>query len=170
MRPYHRLTLALLAAASAACAPSPDPVPVVAEAGELAHLAGEWRGYYDSPAVDRRGSITFTLEAGADTAYGDVTMVPSGWTQPLGPIDDPATAARDAPRPETLRISFIRVEGGVVTGTMDPYKDPDCGCAVYTTFTGTLKGDVIEGRFISRPGHGPQYSGSWYVTRKKNRD
>ena len=39
-----------------ACSTSGGPVPVVAAADELAQLAGEWRGYYDSPAVDRRGS------------------------------------------------------------------------------------------------------------------
>ncbi|KPK55774.1 MAG: hypothetical protein AMS21_13315 [Gemmatimonas sp. SG8_38_2] len=152
-----------------ACSTLGGPVPVVAEADELAQLAGEWRGYYDSPAVDRRGSIVFTLEAGRDTAFGDVTMVPSGWTQSLGPVEDPADIAREAPRPETLRIAFIQVEGGLVHGTMEPYKDPDCGCAVYTTFEGTVGPDAIEGTFTSRPAHGSQYKGTWYVMRKKEK-
>jgi hypothetical protein len=167
MRRSSRLGAFLAAALGAACAASSDPVPVVAEAGDLAMLTGEWRGYYDSPAVDRHGTIVFALEAGRDTAHGDVTMVPSGWTQPLTPYQDPAISARDAPRPETLFIQFVRVEKGKVTGTMAPYKDPDCGCAVYTTFTGEVKGDVIEGQFISRPGHGSPYKGIWRVTRKK---
>jgi hypothetical protein len=155
------------AALAAACTSTPDPVPVVAESSELATIAGEWRGYYDSPAVDRHGSIIFTLEAGRDTAYGDVTMVPSGWTEALSPYQDPAATARDAPRPETLRIQFVRVEMGTVSGTMQPYRDPECGCAVYTTFSGTLKGDVIEGTFVSRPGHGAPYKGLWRVARKE---
>jgi hypothetical protein len=155
-----------IAAAVWACSTSPGPVPVVADEGELLQLAGEWQGYYDSPAVDRHGSIVFNLEAGRDTAYGDVTMVPRGWTRPLGPEEDPAAAARGAPIPEVLQIRFIRVEYGVVSGTMEPYKDPDCGCSVYTTFTGQLKGNVIEGKFTARPGDGPPYQGTWMVTRK----
>jgi len=153
-----------------ACSTSGGPVPVVAEADELAQLTGEWRGYYDSPTVERHGSIVFALEAGRDTAFGDVTMVPSGWEQSLGPLDDPADIARDAPRPETLRILFVQVEDGVVHGTMEPYKDPDCGCAVYTTFEGMVGQDIIEGTFTSRPGHGSQYKGTWYVTRKQKRN
>jgi hypothetical protein len=31
---------------------------VVADEADLAMLAGEWSGYYDSPVVARRGSIT----------------------------------------------------------------------------------------------------------------
>ena len=154
----------------AACSTSGGPVPVVAEADELAHLTGEWRGYYDSPTVDRHGSIVFALEAGRDTAYGDVTMVPSGWTESLGPVEDPADIARDAQRPETLRILFIQVEDGVVQGTMEPYRDPDCGCAVYTTFEGKVGQDIIEGTFTSRPGHGSQYKGTWHVMRKQKSD
>jgi hypothetical protein len=140
---------------------------VVADQAGLLQLAGEWHGYYDSPVVDRRGTIIFKLEAGRDTANGDVTMVPRGWTRPLGPADHPAAAARDAPVPEVLRIRFVRVEYGVVSGTLQPYKDPDCGCAVYTTFTGRLLEDVIEGTFTARPAHGPAYEGSWRVQRKK---
>ncbi len=165
MRVRHFLSLSLLAAGGA-CSSAPPPVPVVAEAADLAQLAGEWSGAYDSPASGRRGTIVFRLEAGADTAYGDVTMIPRGWTRPLGPAEDPAAAAREAPIPETLRIRFVRVEGGVVTGTLEPYRDPDCGCPVYTIFTGRVKEDVIEGSFTAHPGHGPPYQGSWRARRR----
>lgn len=163
----RRTLLLTLCAGVAACSPSPSPVPVVAEAGELLQLAGEWQGHYDSPVVGRSGSIVFELEAGRDTAYGEVTMIPAGWTRPLGPADDPAAVARGAPAPETLRIRFIRVEYGVISGTMQPYDDPDCGCPVYTTFIGQLGGDLIEGEFTARPGHGPPYKGTWQVQRKR---
>jgi hypothetical protein len=112
----RRTLLLTLCAGVAACSPSPSPVPVVAEAGDLLQLAGEWHGHYDSPVVGRSGSIVFELEAGRDTAYGEVTMIPAGWTRPLGPADDPAAVARGAPAPETLRIRFIRVEYGVISG------------------------------------------------------
>jgi hypothetical protein len=161
------LLVPVLAVCCAACASSPGPVPVVAETIDLLRLAGEWSGSYDSPTVGRQGSITFLLEAGKDTAYGDVLMVPRGWTEPLTPMQDPAAAARDAPIPETLEIRFVRVEGSQVSGTMAPYKDPECGCAIYTTFEGQVEGDVIQGTFTARPGHGPPYKGTWIVKRKR---
>jgi hypothetical protein len=161
-----QISVALFAALGAACSTAPGPVPVVADQAELVQIAGEWHGNYDSPVVDRHGTIVFKLEAGRDTANGDVTMVPRGWTRPLGPAEHPAAAALDAPVPEVLQIRFVRVEYGVVSGTLEPYKDPDCGCAVYTTFTGRLMGNAIEGTFTSRPGHGPAYEGTWRVERK----
>jgi hypothetical protein len=167
MRPRHLTAPALLVALLAACSSAPGPVPVAAEEDDLAMLAGEWQGTYDSPAVGRHGTITFSLEAGADTAYGDVTMIPRGWNRPLQPAQDPAAAARDAPIPTVLQIRFVRVEDGAVTGTMQPYRDPDCGCSVYTTFTGHVKGDLIDGELLSRPGHGGSYMGTWQVVRKK---
>ncbi len=160
------LALALAAILAAACASPPSPVPVMAEPGDLAQLAGTWSGYYDSPAVERRGTIMFELEAGRDTARGDVTMIPRGWTRPLGPAENPAEVARKAPIPELLTIKFVRVREGLISGTMEPYRDPDCGCEVYTTFEGVLKDDAIEGTFVARPGTGPPYRGTWLVTRR----
>jgi hypothetical protein len=162
----RRAGLIVASGVLAACSSAPEPVPVAGDPLDLVALAGEWSGYYNSPAVGRTGSIIFELEAGRDTAYGDVTMIPRGWTRPLGPMDDPAADARDAPAPRVLTIAFVRVEGTKVTGTMEPYKDPDCNCAVYTTFTGNLKNDVIEGRFLSRMAIGSRFEGSWRVERK----
>ena len=166
MSTRHSLSL-LLAALATACVSSPAPVPVVGAAVDLALLAGEWSGTYESPATERRGTIIFNLDAGRDTAHGDVTMIPRGWTQPLGPAQDPAAVARDAPIPEVLKIRFVRLEGGKLSGTLDPYRDPDSGGAVYTTFTGTLKDDIIEGTFTARPADGRPYNGTWRATRKK---
>ena len=160
-----RAGLLLSCAMLAACSAGPEPVPVAGAPMELVALAGEWSGYYNSPAVGRTGSIVFELEAGRDTAYGDVTMIPRGWTRPLRPMDDPAADARDAPAPRVLKIAFVRVEGTKVTGTMEPYKDPDCNCAVNTTFTANLKEDVIEGKILSRMAIGPRFEGSWRVQR-----
>ena len=50
---------------------------------------------------------------------------------------------------------------------MDTSKDPECGCAICTTFEGQVEGDVIEGTFTARPGHGPPYKGTWMVERKR---
>ena len=67
---------------------------------------------------------------------------------------------------QVLRIAFVRVAGGAVSGTLDPYTDPDCKCTVQTTFTGTLRGTTIEGTFVTRGSQLPnEQSGRWRVTR-----
>ena len=55
-----------------ACAP--NPVPVLGTRTDIAALTGEWVGTYTSGESGREGSIVFQLEAGADTAQGDVMM------------------------------------------------------------------------------------------------
>jgi hypothetical protein len=45
--------------------------------GDIAQIAGEWRGTYESPGtrMPRTGSILFRLAAEQDTAVGEVLMV-----------------------------------------------------------------------------------------------
>ena len=69
----------------AACATSQSAVPVIGPAGDVSALTGEWAGDYSSNASGRSGSITFTLRAAADSAFGDVVMIPVGWGRPLMP-------------------------------------------------------------------------------------
>jgi len=165
MRDPATVSALIFAALAAACVTAPRPIPVVSESGTLARLEGSWTGHYSSPVVDRRGSIVFELEAGRDTAYGDVIMIPRGWTEPLGPAENPAAAVADAPVPQTLSIRFVRVRADTVSGTLEPYRDPDCGCLVDTTFIGVVEDGVIEGKFTARPSHGTPYEGTWRVTR-----
>ena len=167
MRRYSgvRFSIALLASV-VGCAGTPEPVPVVAEPMDLALLQGEWRGEYRASTVRRSGSILFRLEAGSDTAFGDVVMIPADADRPLGPPDLQGGPEADPSRPQVLRIAFVRVEKGTVSGTLEPYRDPDCGCAVSTTFTGTLEGDEISGTFVAvRGAGGGRFSGSWRVSR-----
>lgn len=73
------------------------------------------------------------------------------------------------PTNELLTIRFVRVDGGRVSGALDPYHDPVCGCPLETTFTGRLvDASTIEGTFVSRgpPGHRTA-NGRWRVTRSK---
>ena len=69
---------------------------------------------------------------------------------------------------QVLTISFVRVAGPVVTGTLAPYRDPECSCVVVTTFSGTLGENVIEGTFTTRglPG-GSEPTGRWRVKRSR---
>lgn len=142
------------------CQAASLPVPV---RGTLEPLVGEWVGEYSSPETGRGGSIVFKLEAGRDTAYGDVLMIPAN-------IDLPSTARSTDPTgrpPRVLQISFVRCEGNAVTGWLDPYPDPDTGESTATTFDGTIKGDRLEGTFVSfLERSGTRRTGKWTVTRK----
>jgi len=158
------LSLALLAA----CASAPPPPVSVRAAGaaDLDALAGEWYGEYSNAGTGRNGAIRMTLAKGKNTAHGDVLMFPNeprDAGQPESQIPGEATRA-----PQPLSIRFIAVEGGEISGTLDPYRDPACACMVSTTFKGRLKGDVIEGTFVTKGG--PSYraeEGRWRVDRKK---
>ena len=157
---------AVLTLALAACATNPQPVPLVANETDISSLAGEWDGEYSSVATGRAGSISFSLVAGRDTAAGDVLMVPRGTDQQAS--DRQNSAQLIARAPQVLRISFVRVLGANVSGTIEPYRAPDCDCILSTTFVGQLRGDTVEGTFSTTGGQAdsPQ-SGRWKVTRKK---
>ncbi len=135
-----------LSVAAAGCGAYRNPVPV---AGEIASLQGEWQGEYTGRQSGRTGSIFFRLLAGSDTAYGDVVMYPLGTSVSRPPWDATGPVDPNRPRAELLRITFVWAEQGIVSGRLDPYRDPDCGCLLTTTFRGTLTGDTLSGRFAS---------------------
>jgi hypothetical protein len=153
----------------AACAAPPPPPPVSVDANrkDLDALAGEWSGDYFSGATGRTGSIRFTLNAEEGAVYGTVLMFPQGRSSAMEPANRQAPGP-DAPRGgQPLSIRFIVIEDGVVSGTLEPYKDPDCDCFLSTTFTGRVHGDVIQGGFVSHGGPGRvTQDGRWKVTRK----
>jgi hypothetical protein len=146
----------------------PAHVPVAATRSELAALVGRWEGSYESPATGRSGSIVFELvSASADSAFGDVVMVPRGTVEPLHPaVQDGAERSR--PSPQLLQIRFVEVSEGIVSGTLQPYRDPESGFALDTRFTGRLAGDRIEGTFVTTGVHltTPQ-RGTWSVRRTR---
>jgi hypothetical protein len=68
---------------------------------------------------------------------------------------------------QPLSIRFVFVSDSVVTGMLNPYRDPDCGCLLTTTFRGVLRGDEMEGTFHSEGSsntHIPT-NGRWRVKR-----
>jgi hypothetical protein len=154
---------------STACALRPSPVPVSGPVSAVQALVGQWSGEYRSPETGRSGSILFTLDAGSDTAHGDIVMV----------ARDPGMTYDDALRVATMRqaanqvltIRFVRVNGSTVSGTIDPYPDPDPhgNCELLTVFRGTLAGNRISGTFrTNHVGHdAPAQTGTWWVTRAK---
>jgi hypothetical protein len=114
----------------------------------------------------RTGSITFTLKAGTDSAFGDVLMMPAGGLNPLRPADNPIDHRAHTSSPQALRVSFVSVANGRVSGALEPYIAPDCECTVRTTFEGAIGADAIEGTFVTRPPVGPEQTGRWRVVRR----
>jgi len=167
---YTRAAIAIaFAAAAAGCTWRRTPVPLIAENGSTALLVGSWAGDYSSTETGRSGSISFELESEKDTAYCDVVMTPkvgnfrfSTEQRPDVPVVTPQALG------EPLRIRFIRLGDGRITGTLEPYTDPECGCKVTTVFEGTLKGpDRIAGNYLTSGSDGYQSKGKWTVVRQR---
>lgn len=158
-------TSSLFLACLAACHSAPSqPVPV---GGDVLALAGAWEGSYEATDGRRQGVIDFRLRAGSDTAYGDVMMVPQGQDQAVTPDDRSTQAVREGAVSRLLSIRFVQIAGGELSGELDPYRDPDCGCVVHTVFRGRLVADTLKGRYGSRDQDGtPTRDGRWRVVRK----
>lgn len=167
-RPWSAGAICALVIAAAACSANPSPVPVIGATADLSALAGEWVGEYRSPDAGRSGSISFKLEAGRDTAFGDVLMIPAGQEVVAAGGNRAAGAARPAPR--ALMIRFVRVSGNEISGAIDPYESPDCRCTLYTSFQGTIEGNRISGELLIRHSerHAPAQRGTWWAERSKN--
>jgi hypothetical protein len=158
-----------------ACSSSKNPAPAVPVAGsraDVSALVGRWEGEYNSEATGRSGSIVFELKPGDRVARGDVLMIPKGGlgAGTAGTQSSlPGTSESLRTMPQVLKISFVSTSGDVLTGTIDPYQDPECNCEVRTTFVGKLSGDTVEGTFTTNPsGSAPLTTGRWKITRKKS--
>ena len=161
------VALSLAVAGVSGCAARQTPVPLEGRQGDVRALGGEWSGDYWSSETGRTGSISFTLAAQGDTAFGNVIMIPAGMNEPLRAWRDEAVAPARRPQPEVLTISFVRVTGNEVSGSLEPYQDPVCGCALYTRFIGRVTGDTIAGTYISQHERSSSEAhGSWKVTRR----
>jgi hypothetical protein len=161
-----RLALAGFVAASvAACTSTGPPVPVWGDAAGIEALEGRWEGEYSSRVTGRSGTISFELVAGEEAARGSVFMVPR--EERLPSVQDERHGPRSLAQSQRLSITFVRVEGGRVEGRLDPYLDPQCGCTLRTVFQGRLRGDAIEGTFVSEiADSGDRFTGRWKAVRK----
>src|ERR1700741_5039513 len=79
-----------------ACGAARSPVPLVGASSDVSALTGEWAGDYSSAESGRSGSISFTLRAAGDSAFGDVVMIPSALGRPLMPYRENAAGAAGA--------------------------------------------------------------------------
>lgn len=169
MKRLAYLCAAAIASSVVGCASHHPSTEVTASDFDLNPLVGEWRGDYSSAQTGRKGTIAFTLRAGESAASGNIVMIPR-------PDSSLSAAEREmvtnvaAPGRAVLKIHFVRKEGGNLSGTLDPYRDPDCNCPVTTTFQGSFRdARTIEGTFStvpSQPG-GSVTGGTWKVTRVK---
>lgn len=168
MRRWSAAGYLLAAIGLSACAGNPAPVPVRGEVLGIQRLVGEWVGSYESRDSDRNGSILFQLEAGRDTAYGDVLMIQAEQRiDYVAPYDDTqGVRQRSEPLPQVLTIRFVMVTGDLLSGILDPYEDPRCGCRLRTVFEGRLTDDHVQGTYESEHrGSGKIDRGSWKVER-----
>jgi len=156
----------LLAVTLSACGASRSPVPLVGASTDVSALTGEWVGDYSSTESGRSGSITFTLRATGDSAFGDVIMIPAAWGRPLMPYRGQTAGGTQSPETTVLTIRFVRVQQGHVSGTLDPYADPQTGARLLTTFSGELNGNSIAGTYTTRLPSGETQTGRWSVQRR----
>jgi len=152
-----------LVASTIACASKPPGIAVTSSDFDLNPLLGEWHGQYKGSETGRSGTIAFTLRAGEANASGNVVMIPQSPDGNAAAVDAAQAAGR-----QVLTIHFVRKEGGSVTGTLDPYADPECTCQVNTRFQGMFTdARTIEGTYTtvpSQPGTGVT-TGTWKGTR-----
>jgi hypothetical protein len=169
MRRAWLMVLTGFALSAVACLKRTAPIELTATDFDLNPLVGEWRGDYSSAATGRTGTIAFTLRAGEGAAAGNVVMIPRADSL-LTDEEREALSSTSSGGRSVLKIRFVRKEGGSVNGTLDPYRDPDCGCTVNTTFQGVFRdARTIEGTFTtvpSTPG-GSVTGGKWKATRVK---
>ena len=156
------LSLLLAAVAWAGCRGPQTPIPVV---GDIEQLRGEWRGEYWSAQSGRSGTIIFNLQSTSDTARGDVMMIPA---EPVARMPDPGGIPELSSRPQPLTVSFVRCLEGGVSGRLDPYRDPVCGCLLLTTFSGRITADTIKGTFVTvHQDMGRKVEGMWRAVRTR---
>jgi hypothetical protein len=166
----------LMAAAAVSCSSNPTPksaappIPTEGENRSLEMLVGRWDGNYNNPVNGRTGSIVLEVFSGGKEAHGDILMIPPGSN-----LKVPSTEETIRTMPQVLEINFIQAAGNEISGTVGPYEDPDARCRAHSVFTGTVRGDLIQGTFrtecIDAEGKAtntPFTSGTWLVTRKKS--
>lgn len=152
----------------AGCAYNPPPIPVIApEKQDLMSLEGDWMGEFEALSDERAGTIAFKLGAGRDTAYGEVVMIPRNHAAQRMASDIPGTTRPGAMPvlPVGLAVSFVRVRRGYLAGELEPYVDPDIGCLVRTTFTGSFRdAATLAGEYLTQDENGyVLHRGKWLV-------
>jgi hypothetical protein len=163
--PMTRLLGSLALIGLTACSSHPMPVLLQGEPVPVASLGGDWSGQYSNGTASRHGSLKLFIGEGADSTFGDVTMIdPLG--ERLQPADDGPAHRAHTRLAQVLRVDLMRDAAGAVTGTLEPYIEPECLCTVSTTFTGSVLGDTLRGTFVTRNASGEGRAGQWKLVRR----
>jgi hypothetical protein len=143
--------VAIAIASTAGCSLAMRPVPVSASHIQWEALAGEWHGTYEMNGYDRHGTIAFKLVAIEEQASGEVLMIPerTGWPYTMNRPEAGQRPEPVEPRTQLLTIRFVEASDGTLSGTMDPYWDPDRRCTARASFTGVVEGDSVNGTVTS---------------------
>lgn len=158
------LAAAALAASLSACATG-RMIVLKGEPRSLAFLAGEWEGTFIGDADSPDGTLWFAMIAGEDHAHGDVRMTPRDRT--LYTRFDPRERTGFAEPITYLDIRWVRMEGFLVEGRLDPFLDPVCQCRAETTFRAALGDDRLDGTYLTRLADGTVRTGRWRALRTK---
>lgn len=159
-------TMAVAAFAAACSSNTPQVIPLSGEPADISALEGQWIGSYHAyNPSGRSGTILFRIQAGQDTARGEVLMHVAGReTAEIIPFTTDPWA--DVSPDQILEVTFVRAAGGTVFGRFDIYNDPVCGCEIRTTLTGRINGDLLEGTYNSAHLNGAdRTTGRWRVVR-----
>lgn len=168
-RQVFLVALAGVVVVAVGCASAIPPVRIYGDQRELGALVGRWSGEYVGDRIGtRRGSVFFELLRGDDHAHGDVTMIPEGGDEPYTRHEPGAVPVGvDQQTARFLSIRFVEVGDGIVSGTLDPYWDPDRRTQASSTFRGRITDNVIEGTYVTTYRSGdPEVTGRWSVHRQ----
>ena len=159
-----RLAGLMAASLMVACASIGPEVRVQSTAEDLARLAGKWSGEYKyTGRPQRNGTIMFELVKGEDHAHGSVVMTARSRTDQGRQL----ASAQGQPS-KVLPIRFVLCRAGFVEGALEPYWDPETEAETWTTFHGEIKGNRIEGWFVSRTATSDALTkGTWRVFRTR---
>ncbi|NND70201.1 MAG: hypothetical protein HKN43_01345 [Rhodothermales bacterium] len=147
------------------CKSTLPAVDINADAEVLEELAGDWFGTYNSRDSGRSGSIAFLLTSDPDSAFGDVVMEHEDhdWE-----MHDASIASLRRNHSERLYIQFVALNDEMLVGELEPYRDPECGCMLFTAFHGKISDDTISGTFTSRHDATDRVDqGTWSVERRR---
>src|SRR5262245_19005625 len=75
---------------ASACAYHPTPIPLSGDPWTVHALTGEWTGTWFGTESGRSGTITFSMRAAGDSAFGDVLMAQPGGPPLVVAGDDPS--------------------------------------------------------------------------------
>ncbi|MGH8548044.1 MAG: hypothetical protein ACRERU_05490 [Methylococcales bacterium] len=139
--------------------------PVKETKVDFSQFAGQWEGEYESTATGRSGKVYLDLTSTAANAKGGIIMHPHPKESPSQSKITYAESKKQKAIP--LSIDFVEAEEGKIHGVVTPYHDPHFNSTMFTTFEGTLEGNMMKGTFTVKIGDsGNSYTGTWWGAKK----